>query len=104
LTYDEALSLVQAYVGPSEAKWGVDIQKENDDFYGISMINPAPGAEGFDMYEVDLRTGDLWRASVCQHLSNRRLRAAQHKLWQRIGLSAAEAGRLKRPGGECKWE
>ncbi len=104
LTDKEAFSLVQAYVGPAEAKWGVDGQPDHDGFAGISMINPAPGAEGFDMYDVDLRTGDLWRTSVCEHLSNARLRMAQRKLRRRINLTAADYRRLKRPGGECRYE
>jgi len=104
LTPKEAFSLLQAYLGPPEANWGLDFQDNHDGFYMISMINPAPGAEGFDMYDIDRRTGDLWRSSVCEHVSNTRFHAAQHRLWRRIGLTAADYRRLKRPGGQCRYE
>jgi len=104
LTSSEAILLVSAYVGPQPAKLSWDIGNARHGFYSITGIDPAPGAEGFDLYEVDAHTGDVWRASICEQLSNGRFHTVQRKLWREIGLTTAEYRRLKRPGGECRYE
>jgi len=101
LTAAEAVTLVRAYLDPPQAGWSWDVGPARDRFYTITMINPAPGAQGVDLYEVDRRTGDLWRSSICRHLDNTRLRAAQHRLWRRISLRYTGKRHLRRPG-ECR--
>ena len=72
-------------------------------FFQAIFANPNPiGSFNLGHYAVDRKTGDVWDAVRCDHLTSRSLTKLQSAIRQRIGLTQEAYRKLQRDGPMCE--
>ncbi|HEV2387329.1 MAG TPA: hypothetical protein VGS20_08745 [Candidatus Acidoferrales bacterium] len=73
------------------------------DFYSMEVWDAD--ARGYyhhvGSFSVDERTGSVWDVVVCHEYKSKSLRELQRKIRKRLGISAEEYRKLRRPGPLC---
>jgi hypothetical protein len=69
--------------------------------FDVLWNNPGPGSVHVDFYTVDLRSGELWRSILCEHVVSRTVARLQGKLRRRLGISPADVKRAIRDQTGC---
>jgi hypothetical protein len=105
LTLEEAHGLVTAFLKDhAEGRYGPGLEKyEVEEYPGFQFFQALPDPpSGRIHYAVDLRTGEVWDAPVCEKLTSPSLEKLQNAIRNRIALTADEYRRIGRPGPFCE--
>ena len=108
LTLQEAHELVTAFLKDhAEGRYGPGLEKyEANDYPGFQFFQALPDPpSGRIHYAVDLKTGEVWDAPVCEKLTSPRLMKLQNAIRNRVGLTADEyrkVGRARPPCVQCE--
>ena len=105
LTLEEAHELVTAFLKDhAEGRYGPGLEKyEVEEYPGFQFFQALPDPpSGRIHYAVDLRTGEVWDAPVCDKLTSPSLKNLQAAVRSRIGLTAEEYRQIGRPGPFCE--
>ena len=72
-------------------------------FYDVWWSDGVGGDKGGHVgsIAVDPRTGDVWKAVVCERIDNKELRRLQQRMRGAHGISTQVYRRLRRPGPMC---
>jgi hypothetical protein len=109
LTLEEARSIVGASLSEATRRLpGLSLEDFSDaktpNFYFIEVVwNNPNGSVVWGNYYVDKSTGDLWSAVMeCDRITSSRIRALQHDVRRKIGLTDEEYRKIKRPEPLCE--
>lgn len=103
LTLEEAYELVKAFQkGHGETGYGLEKYTVKE-YPGFQLFQAVPDpSSGRIHYAVDLKTGDVWNAVICEHLTSSSLVKLQVAIRNRIGLTKDEYQKTRRQGPMCE--
>jgi len=103
LTLEEAHELVKAFQ-KDHGEGGNGLEKyEVKEYPGFQFFQAVPDPpSGRIHYAVDRRTGDVWDAVICDHLTSRSLAKLLIAIRKRIGLTEEVYRNLHRDGPMCE--
>jgi hypothetical protein len=105
ITIAEAKELVTKAVESSRGKSrGFFFEQTPEAPYEFEVRSDKPTAFTYPLighFAVDPSTGDVWDAIVCREYTSQPLRKLQQTIRKRIGLTAEEYQKLKKPGPMC---
>jgi hypothetical protein len=103
VTLEEAHELVKAFLKDRAVGDYALEQYEVKDYPGFQFFQAVPDPpDGPIHYAVDLRTGEVWDAPVCEKLTSPSMKKLQNAIRNRIGLTADECRKIGRPGPFCE--
>jgi len=77
--------------------------KEYPRFYFFAALWDNPnGSPLIGHYAVDVRTGDVWNAVICERFKSPALAILQHTIRERIGLTDVQYRKLRTDGPQCE--
>jgi hypothetical protein len=108
LTVAEMELLVRSYIADVDGTKDFGLQDNGDEthypgfrYFDVLTHDPNAVFASLDHVAVDEITGDLWFANGCVADESPQLKEAQRRLRNRLGMSATDYRRLRRPGPYC---